>query len=64
MGLAIVTDTRRTGKEDLGNYRPLSLRPSVPLEVTEQIILSAIAWHVQGNKGIRSRQNGLMEGRL
>ncbi|GAB0183988.1 mitochondrial enolase superfamily member 1 [Grus japonensis] len=33
-------------KEDLGNYRPVSLA-LVPGEVMEQIILSAITWNVR-----------------
>ena len=35
-------------KEDVGNYRPVSLN-SMPGKVTEQIILRKIAWHLQGN---------------
>ncbi|KAK4832580.1 hypothetical protein QYF61_024371 [Mycteria americana] len=48
--LANVTPTHKKGrKEDPGNYRPVSLT-SVPGKVTEQIILSAITWHVQDNQ--------------
>ena len=35
-------------KEDFGNYRPVSLT-LVLRKVMEQIILSAITWHVQHN---------------
>ena len=48
--LANLTPVYKKGrKEDLGNYRPVSLT-SVPGKVMEQIILSAIAWQVQDNR--------------
>ncbi|GAB0204265.1 mitochondrial enolase superfamily member 1 [Grus japonensis] len=61
--LANVTHIYKKGqKEDLGNYRSASLT-SVLGEVMEQIILSAITWHVQDNQGIRPSQHEFRKGR-
>ncbi|GAB0210317.1 mitochondrial enolase superfamily member 1 [Grus japonensis] len=61
--LANVMPIHKKGrKEDPGNYRPVSLT-LVPGKVMEQIILSAITWHVQENKVIWPSQHGFMKGR-
>jgi len=49
-------------KEDPGNYRPVRLT-SVPCNIVEQFILSALNGHVKDNQGIRPSQHGLMKGR-
>jgi len=51
---------KKGSKEDLGNYRPVSLT-SVPEKFMEQIIFRKIIWHEQG---IRPRQCRFMEGRF
>ncbi|GAB0181291.1 hypothetical protein GRJ2_000594400 [Grus japonensis] len=48
--LASVTSIYKKGrKEDLGKYRPVSLT-SVTEKVMEEIILTAITWHIQDNQ--------------
>ncbi|GAB0176329.1 mitochondrial enolase superfamily member 1 [Grus japonensis] len=55
---ASVTPVFRKGKkEDLGNYRPVSLT-SIPGKVMEQLILEVISKHVEEKKVIGSGQHG------
>ena len=49
-------------KEGPGNYRSVRLTLA-PRKVMEQIILSAITWHMQDNQGIRPSQHGFIKGR-
>ena len=56
----MVPTYKKGRKNDLGNYRPVSLI-SVLGKVMDQIILSAIAQHMQDNQGIRPRQLGIMK---
>ena len=59
--LAIVAPTYKKGhKEDLRNYRPVSLT-LVPGKVVEQIILSDTTRHVQDSWGIRASQRWFMK---
>ncbi|PKU44514.1 rna-directed dna polymerase from mobile element jockey-like [Limosa lapponica baueri] len=61
--VANVTPIYKKGrKEDLGNYRPVSLT-SVPGKIMERIILSELSQQVQGSQGIRASQHGFMKGR-
>lgn len=51
--LANVTPIYKNGwKDDLGNYRPVSLTLAWG-KVLEEIILSAITWHMQDSQGIK-----------
>ncbi|RMC17437.1 hypothetical protein DUI87_06019 [Hirundo rustica rustica] len=48
---------RKGGKEDSGNYRPVSLT-SVPGKIMEQFILSLIMQNLQDGQGLRPSQYG------
>jgi len=61
--LASVTHIYKKGsKEDLGNYRPVSLT-SVPGKVMEQTILRAKTWHIKDRQMIRCSQHAFVKGK-
>ncbi|GAB0190597.1 mitochondrial enolase superfamily member 1 [Grus japonensis] len=59
---ANVTPVFKKGKEDPGNYRPVSLT-SVPGKVMEQLILGAVSKLFGEEKVVRSGQHGFTKGK-
>ncbi|PKU35649.1 hypothetical protein llap_14051 [Limosa lapponica baueri] len=54
--------SKRCKKEDLGNYRPVSLT-SIPGKVMEQLVLDVISKHVEEKMVIRSGHHGSTKGK-
>ncbi|RMC11207.1 hypothetical protein DUI87_12122 [Hirundo rustica rustica] len=53
---------KKDGREDPGNYRPVSLN-SVPGKIMEQFILSVITQNLQDGQGLRPSQHRFRRGR-
>ncbi|GAB0187551.1 mitochondrial enolase superfamily member 1 [Grus japonensis] len=53
---------KKDKKEDLGNYRPVSLT-SIPGKVMKQLILEVISKHVEEKKVFRSGQHRFTKGK-
>jgi len=59
---ASVTPVVKKGKEDPGNYRPVSLT-SIPGKMMEQLILEVTIKQVEEKNVIKSSQHGFMKGK-
>jgi len=58
----VSTPVFKKGKEDPGNYRPVSLT-SIPGKAIEQLVLDAISKQLEEKKVIRSSQYGFTKGK-
>ena len=61
-GANVTPGFRKGEKQDLGNYRPVSLT-SIPRKVVEQFIMEVISRHAEDKKVIRNSQHGFTKGR-
>ena len=60
--IASVTPVFKKGKEDWGNYGPLSLT-SVPGNVMEQLVLDIVSMQEEERKVVKSSQHGFTKGK-
>ncbi|CAM5133163.1 unnamed protein product, partial [Natator depressus] len=62
LDLQLARDVKSNKKEDLGNYRLVSLT-SVPGKIIEQVLKESVLKHLEERKGIRNSRHGFTKGK-